>query len=384
MTWAAKASAHIRTSARLQGVLVGARGLIEGGRPTLGQSSRHQSAQSVAGRDATNGPVRLAERRQAGCGNPPGDVRWDLCAGQLGRSFREPSASNSMASTSLCCDATLVSPLTRTGQPQPGATETRVSAPYGRTPQTRHLSRTAPSWTPTPPRAGIRSRRALEWRGRRGALYGISCEYARTGPRPPSGSRRCGVVQALVEYAGSRSPASGRRHGPWLRVAGTTARPSASCGAEPTPSERREGQHRQPETCFRPLHLWMVVPSGSLAALLSASGQHVYARPDAGRRLGTTGSMALASAKGGSGNSSSDIAKALGSDSQHPCPLISVVLSHRRTQTHGHSARLCSRTNPEASWPIRPPTSKPSIFFGGPFFELLLAVCPRLSRYGHN
>ena len=70
-------------------------------------------------------------------------------------------------------------------------------------------------------------------------------------------SCRCGVVKALVGYAASRSPANGRKHGAGLRVASATApeqagraaageraRPRVSCGAEPTPSVRRVGQHR--------------------------------------------------------------------------------------------------------------------------------------------
>ena len=88
----------------------------------------------------------------------------------------------------------------------------RVCAPHCRTPQTRHLPRTAPSWTPRPPRAGIRSRRALEWRG--GTLRGTPCKYA---------APRRGVVQALVGYAGNRGPASGRKHSARQRVAGASA-----------------------------------------------------------------------------------------------------------------------------------------------------------------
>ena len=124
----------------------------------------------------------------------------------------------------LCCDATLVPPLSRTGPPQPGAAETDGSA-------LRTAERRKHATYPELRRAGPQRLLVLgsevggRWNGEAARfvrdLVRVRAHRA-PGPAHRQDSRRCGVVQALVGYAGSRSPASGRKHGPLLRVAGAT------------------------------------------------------------------------------------------------------------------------------------------------------------------
>ena len=80
-------------------------GLVDGARPTLGQTSRRQAEESVASRDATSAPIMLVERCQAGCRYARGDVRCDVGAGQLDAASASNSVASASCSNSLKCSA---------------------------------------------------------------------------------------------------------------------------------------------------------------------------------------------------------------------------------------------------------------------------------------
>ena len=126
-------------------------------------------------------------------------------------------------------------------QAEPRRQTGQCSAPLNaaNTPHTLNCS----ELDPTPPRAGIRSRRALEWRS--GALrLGPRAGTRTPGPARRRDSRCCGV-KALVGHAGNRGPTSGCKHSAWhpsrLTQLPQRARLCISCGAAPTPCARRVG-----------------------------------------------------------------------------------------------------------------------------------------------
>ena len=114
----------------------------------------------------------------------------------------------------LCCGATLVSRLTRTGQPQPGTacrTAPCCGLPSGASepPTQAQLRRSGAS-----PRAGLRDRRALE-RSRAAARQRLGARSSPTGPAGTASSSRFRLDETVVGQAVQQAASSAVLESPW-------------------------------------------------------------------------------------------------------------------------------------------------------------------------
>ena len=140
----------------------------------------------------------------------------------------------------LCCDATLVSPLTRTGQPQPGTVEDdgamlRVAERRKRAAYPE-LSSGGPA---AAPRARLRDRRALE-RNSTAACERLGARASPTGPAGTASRSHLRLDETVVGDSGCSGAASCEQHGARKPVARAPARePASGPGARPCARPRR-------------------------------------------------------------------------------------------------------------------------------------------------